>query len=49
MSSTKEMLEMAVALWGIDDIVTKMLCKRRNDELVEVQKAIYERYKKCMD
>lgn len=38
MSNTKEMLEMAVELYGLDDIVTKMLCHRRNEELAEVQK-----------
>lgn len=46
MSKMQEILEIAVELWGIDDIVTKMICKRRNEELVKIQKEIYEKYKK---
>ena len=43
--STQEMLEMAIALYGMDDIVTKMLSQKRDKEVVEEQKKIYESYK----
>ena len=47
MSRTQEILEMAVALYGLDDIVTKMLSVKRDKEIVAEQKALMERNLKC--
>ena len=47
MISTQEMLEMAVELYGLDDIVTKMLSIKRDKEIVAEQKALMERNLKC--
>ena len=47
MSSTQEMLEMAVELYGLDDIVTRMLSIKRDKEIVAEQRALMERDLKC--
>jgi len=43
--TTQELLEMAIACYGLDDIVTKMLSIKRDREIAAEQKAIYERHK----
>ena len=42
----RKMLNEAIELWGLDDIVTKMLSQRLDKEVIKVQKLKYEKYKK---
>ncbi|MCF0149679.1 MAG: hypothetical protein HUJ77_14940 [Clostridium sp.] len=43
--STQEMLEEAVKHFGPSDIITKMLSIKRDKEIAEEQKIIYEAHK----
>lgn len=45
MQNIQEMLDEAVKHFGTNDIVTKMLSQKRDKEIVEEQKIIYEAYK----
>lgn len=45
-SIIKEMLNEAIELWGVEDIVTKMLSQRLDKEINKEQIKIYEEYKK---
>ncbi|MGN0027296.1 MAG: hypothetical protein ACI33I_09885 [Clostridium sp.] len=47
MSKIQEMLEESIKLWGPSDIVTIMLSQRKDKEVVEEQKMIYEAYKEA--
>ncbi|MDU2680152.1 hypothetical protein [Clostridium sp.] len=49
MSNTQDLLEMAIACYGLDDIVTKMLSQRRDKEILEEQKKLYKAYKEDKD
>lgn len=42
----RKMLDEAIELWGLDDIVTRMLSQRLDKEVSKVQKERYEMYKK---
>lgn len=42
----RKMLDQAIEIWGLDDIVTKMLSHRLDKEVNKTQKSIYETYKK---
>ncbi|MGG7144928.1 hypothetical protein ACQPVP_15915 [Clostridium nigeriense] len=46
--TTQELLEMAIACYGLDDIITKMLSIKRDKEIEIEQRLIYERYKQCI-
>ena len=45
MSNTQVMLEEAVKHFGPSDIITKMLSQKRDKEVAEEQKIIYESFK----
>lgn len=45
--STQKMLEEALIHFGAEDIVTIMLSHKRDKEVVEEQKMIYEAYKEA--
>ncbi|WP_294186398.1 hypothetical protein [uncultured Clostridium sp.] len=45
--STQKMLEEALIYFGAEDIVTIMLSHKRDKEVVEEQKMIYEAYKEA--
>lgn len=45
MSNTQEMLEESIKHFGPSDIITKMLSQRRDKEVVEEQRKLYESYK----
>jgi hypothetical protein len=47
--STQEMLEEAITLYGVSDIVTKMLSQKRDIEIVEEQKKLYKTYKEDLN
>lgn len=42
----RDMLNEAIDLWGLEDIVTRMLSQRLDREINEIQKLKYEKYKK---
>ena len=42
----RKMLDEAIELWGLEDIVTRMLSQRLDKEINKQQKRIYEEYKK---
>ena len=46
--STEEMLEEAINLWGMEDIVTIMLSQRLDKEIAVEQKKIYESHKEAV-
>ena len=39
----REMLHEAIDLWGLEDIVTRMLSQRLDREINEIQKLKYEK------
>lgn len=45
MSKTQEMLDKAISLYGLGDIRTLKLSRRRDKEVVEQQREIYKEYK----
>lgn len=48
MSKTQEMLEESINVFGLNDIVTKMLSVKRDKEIVQEQKEIYKKYKEVV-
>lgn len=44
LTNIREMLYEAIDLWGFDDIVTKMLSQRLNEEINKEQLRINEQY-----
>ena len=44
LTNIREMLYEAMDLWGFDDIVTKMLSQRLNEEINKEQLRINEQY-----
>lgn len=46
LTNIKEMFNEAIELWGTQDIVTKMLSQRLDEEINKIQIGIYEEYKK---
>lgn len=45
MSNTKQMLDEAINHFGVSDIITKMLSQKRDKEVLEEQRKLYEVYK----
>lgn len=46
--TTQQKLDKAIELYGPGDIRTLKLSKERDKEILEEQKASYERYKPCI-
>jgi hypothetical protein len=49
MSNTQELLEMAIAWYGLNDIVTIMLSQQIDKEVTKEQEKRYEAYKEDLN